>query len=78
MGLTKPRAGVRPRWRLTFDVDSPQMKVVQIEKGSAGGVDQAVTLFRSCVRAAMEAGGCRTVMIGVHVEGEGCDHEVGS
>jgi hypothetical protein len=70
--------GVKPRWRLTFDMDTPGMKVVQVERGSGGGVDQAVALFRSCVRAAMEAGGCRTVMIGVHVEGAACDHEVGS
>jgi len=78
MGMKAPGAGVKPRWRLTFDMENPGMKVVQIERGSQGGVDQAVTLFRSCVRAAMDSGACRTVMVGVHVEGAECDHEVGT
>lgn len=70
---------MRPRWRLTFDADSSQtMKVIQVEKGDRSAVDEAVGLFKLAIRAAMAAGGCRTVMIGVHVEGEGCDHEVGA
>jgi hypothetical protein len=68
----------KPRWRLTFNADDPQtMRVLKIGAADRGAVDEAVTLFRAAVRSAMDAGGCRTVMVGVHVEGEACDHEVG-
>lgn len=82
MGVRKPAPEPsprgRPRWRLTFNADdTATMRVVQIGKGDTGAIDEAVTLFRSCVRSAMAAGGCRTVMVGVHVEGAECDHEVG-
>lgn len=74
--VPSPRA--RARWRLTFNADDSQaMRVVQVARGDSAGVDEAVTLFRSAVRSAMEAGGCRTVLVGVHVEGAECDHEVG-
>lgn len=66
------------RWRVVFDTHEG-MKVIQIQRGDSGGVADAVTLFRTAVRAAMERepACCRTVMIGVHVEGPECDHEVG-
>lgn len=79
MGLRKPRAADEPgrRWRLVFNMDDPQtMRVISVSKRE-GGVSDAVTLFRAAVREAMEANGCRNVVIGVHVEGAECDHEVG-
>lgn len=72
MGVKDPRR----RWRLVFDMDGREVKVLQVSKGAASVAD-AVTLFRAAVRAAMEKEGCQTVMVGVHVEGAECDHEVG-
>lgn len=65
------------RWRLTFDAESGgTMRVVQVGRRDAGAVDEAVALFKLAIRSAMAAGGCRTVMVGVHVEGAECDHDV--
>lgn len=81
MGVKGHAAGsprVRSRWRLTFEPErGGGMRVVQIGHRDTAAVDDAVALFKMCVRSAMEAGGCRTVMVGVHVEGADCDHEVG-
>jgi len=71
MGLTN-----RPRWRLTFEPEAGAMNVLRVGKGDTRAIDDAVTLMKSCIRAAMAAGGCRNVVIGVHVDGADCDHEI--
>lgn len=76
MGLAGARArGPERRWRLTFDVDGHIVQTVAIGRDRRD-VDDAVLAFRAAVRNAMEKGGCRSFCIGVHVEGEACDHEV--
>lgn len=67
----------RKRWRLVFEAGQVPISVVTIEGGDAAAVDEAVKVFKAKIRAAMELGGCRSVLVGVHVEGAACDHEVG-
>lgn len=78
MGLGAARGGTperqQRRWRLVFD--PPVGPPIVVGKRDPGGVDAAMTAIRSRLRAAMEAGGCRSFVVGVHVEGEACDHEV--
>lgn len=64
--------------RLVFDVAGEAPAIFKVEAGDAGAVADVVTAFRSRVRAAIEAGGCRSFLVGVHVEGAECDHEVGT
>lgn len=66
-------------WRLVFEGGDPAtMVTVSISRGAKlAAVDEVVAEFKRRVRAAMEAGGCRSFVVGVHVEGSACDHEVG-
>lgn len=78
MGLAGARAKGPERarkWRLVFEPPGPQ-QTIAVAKGDPDSIDDAVRAIRSRLRAAMEAGGCRSVVIGVHVEGPACDHEV--
>lgn len=77
MARSEPRPA-RKRWRLTFDGDGAgNVHVLTISKDDPGSINDAVAIIRGKLRGAMEAGGCRSVSFGVHVEGEACDHEVG-
>lgn len=66
----------RKRWRLVFEVGS-DTRVLAVGKGDTRAADDAVAAFKSLVRDAMESDGCRSFVVGVHVEGAACDHEVG-
>jgi hypothetical protein len=68
----------RRRVRLVFDVAGEPPSVVRVDGNDQRAVSEALAVFRHKVRAAIEAGGCRSFLVGVHVEGAECDHEVGT
>jgi hypothetical protein len=66
------------RWRLVFDAGrTGHERSLKVGPGDAGAVAEALVLFRSAMRAAMESDSCRTVTVAIHVDGADCDHEVG-
>ncbi|HEX3063169.1 MAG TPA: hypothetical protein VHP55_10855 [Usitatibacter sp.] len=44
---------------------------------TAADADRAMEAIRGAIALLMRKGGCRSVVIGVHVEGADCDHELG-
>lgn len=72
-----PAGSKRRRVRLVFDAAGEAPSVVKVDGNDHRAVSEALAVFRHKVRAAIEAGGCRSFLVGVHIEGDACDHEVG-
>lgn len=63
------------RWQLVLDAagSAPQVFTVRDAKDA----DEVMAAVREGVRSLMAKGGCRSLVIGVHVEGADCDHQIG-
>jgi hypothetical protein len=63
------------RWALVLDMGAEPRRVFTVRSAEkAGEVFEAV---RAALEELVKRGGCRSMVIGVHVEGPACDHELG-
>lgn len=62
-----------PRWSLVLEVGSVSRV---FEVAAARDADEVMTAVRSAIRDAMAKGGCRSLVLAVHVSGGDCDHEL--
>lgn len=64
----------RRRWQLVLEPQTSQAQTFTVR--DAKDADEVMTAVRGHLRTMMERGGCRSLVIGVHVEGAECDHEL--
>lgn len=70
MGSSEPKR----RWQLVLDAAGEQPRPFTVR--DAKDADEVMEAIRETVRAMMARGGCRSLLVGVHVEGPDCDHEI--
>jgi hypothetical protein len=63
------------RWQLVLDVAGTPKQAFTVR--SKPEADDVMASIRAIVRDLMARGGCRSLTLGVHVEGADCDHELG-
>jgi len=64
----------RRRWQLVLEGAGEVSRTFTVR--DAKDADEVMTAVRESVRAMMARGGCRSIVIGVHIEGEECDHQI--
>lgn len=67
-------AGDRQRWTLVIEHGAGLTRKFVVRSATDG--DDVMAALRAMIRDEMARGGCRSIAIGIHVEGPACDHEV--
>jgi predicted Zn-dependent protease len=79
--MSRPDSSAPTGRVLAFEVSGGEVYPIVVPvygQESLEAMDKAVAMFKDMVRAAWKAGGCRSFLVGVHVRGAACDHEVKS
>jgi hypothetical protein len=63
-------------WSLVLEEGAGVTRVFRVRAGAKDDAAAVVEAVRVAIVAACASGGCRSISIGVHVEGAACDHEV--
>jgi hypothetical protein len=64
------------RWTLVLDAGAAPQRRFTVR--DARDADEVMLAVRTAVKDLAASGGCRSIVLGIHVEGPACDHELPS